>query len=67
MVDVLGQLGHDQALLSHLGFGIEVWIGTVKSDSGGSCDMTSVRVMLSGMCWKSEDVLFLTGLWGGIL
>ena len=67
MVDVLVQLGHGQALLSPLGFGIEVWVGTAKSDSGGSCDMTSVRVMLSGMCLKSGDFLFFTGLWGGIL
>ena len=67
VVDVLGQLGHGQALLSPLSFGIEVWVGTAKSDSGGSCDMTSVRVMLSGMCLKSGDFLFFTGLWGGIL
>ena len=67
VVDVMGQLGHGQALLSSLGFWIEVWVGTGKSDSGGSCEMTSVRVMLSGMCLKSGDFLFLAGLWGGIL
>ena len=29
-----------------MGFWIEVWVGTGKSDSGGSCDMTSIRGML---------------------
>ena len=46
-------------------FGIDVWVSTRRSGSGGSCDMTSVRVM-PGICWKSEELLLLTDLWGGI-